>query len=703
MNAIDYVVLGTYFLVMAGIGVWAMRRVKKQEDYFLGGRRFGKLFQTFAAFGAGTGSADPVNTASRTFTSGMSGMWGVMYWLFVTPVYWISGVWYRRMRCITLGDWFVERYESKTLGVAYALFGCFYYMVYGAMLFAAIGKVAAPLMGDTFGSTPVEYVLVPIIALIVIIYGSLGGLTAAYWTDFIQGLCIILLSVLLIPFGLVAVVDKFGGEGLMSGFRIMHEQLPEDYFTIVGASNSSEFPLYAILAITLINMIGIVVTPHFIATGGGSAKSEQAARIGLVTGNFLKRFCTIGWVLTALVVLTLYSGDLTLRDDPDKTWGVATMELLGPAGLGLVGLMMACLLAALMSSVDCYMLVCSALVVRNIYVPFVNEDASEKECVNLGRITGVVVVAGAVIMALMMNDVFRILQVTWIVPMTFAAPFWIGMYWRRATTTAAWGTVVGCVLLFFVLPRAIPVLMPGLRQDTTYLSMNEIIETQTTRAAAPSDVTRRAAEIEAWETAQSDDRGPRPEPLAIGGPIPVSTSTGGRAIFWDGGFEFAEQPRIRELSRIVADEQTVVTSTNEASRVGVGNFRPDLALFQAMGVPLESFSNAALSTLDLPLKIVAPFLMMIALSFVTKRNTPDVLDRFYVKMKTPVDPDPERDEQEMQKSRENPGRFADRKLIAHPDIEIQRPTPTDFWGFIVCVLICFGIISLVLVIAGIGA
>ena len=63
METIDYAVLFGYFAGMAAIGVWAMKRVKGQEDYFMGGRRFGKLFQTFAAFSAGTGSADPVNTA----------------------------------------------------------------------------------------------------------------------------------------------------------------------------------------------------------------------------------------------------------------------------------------------------------------------------------------------------------------------------------------------------------------------------------------------------------------------------------------------------------------------------------------------------------------------------------------------------------------------------------------------------------------
>ncbi|GIT04887.1 MAG: hypothetical protein CM1200mP29_02980 [Verrucomicrobiota bacterium] len=165
---------------------------------------------------------------------------------------------------------------------------------------------------------------------VVITYGLLGGISAAYWTDLIQGICIIVLSVMLIPFGLSAVVDKFGseGDGLMGAFRLMHEQLGDGAFTIIGGSTASEFPLYAIVSIVVINMIGIVLTPHFIVTGGGTAKSEWDARVGLVTGNFIKRFCTIGWVITALIVLTLYGSDVALTADP-KGMGLATSSCWG--------------------------------------------------------------------------------------------------------------------------------------------------------------------------------------------------------------------------------------------------------------------------------------------------------------------------------------------------------------------------------------
>ncbi|MCH8840686.1 MAG: hypothetical protein IH831_08440 [Planctomycetes bacterium] len=199
----DYLVLAIYFLLLSSIGYICMRRVKGQEDFFLGSRGFGKLLQTFAAFGAGTGSSDPINTGRTTFTSGMSGMWSVMYWLFVTPFYWITAVWYRRMRHTTLGDWFTERYESRRLGVAYALFGIFFIVAYGSMLFSAIGKVAAPLVGTgsietgasmkdigiiigLFVGGPLRLV-VTVLTVVIRTFVSFGRIALAFFRPFHEG------------------------------------------------------------------------------------------------------------------------------------------------------------------------------------------------------------------------------------------------------------------------------------------------------------------------------------------------------------------------------------------------------------------------------------------------------------------------------------------------------------------------------------
>ncbi len=85
MTSRDYIVLVVYFLVMTAIGKASMLKVKKQEDFFLGGRGFGKILQAFAALGAGTGSYDPVVTRRNVYTSGLSGNLSVLLWLFGTP------------------------------------------------------------------------------------------------------------------------------------------------------------------------------------------------------------------------------------------------------------------------------------------------------------------------------------------------------------------------------------------------------------------------------------------------------------------------------------------------------------------------------------------------------------------------------------------------------------------------------------------
>ena len=722
MTFLDYLVLVGYFLLMAAIGLICMRRVHGQEDFFLGGRGFGKLLQTFAAFGAGTGSGDPVNTGRTSFTSGMSGMWSVMYWLFVTPFYWITAIWYRRMRHTTLGDWFTERYESRRLGAAYAVFGIFFMVTYGSMMFSAVGKVAAPLVGSEVSNTVdgalgIEYQLVPIIGVIVFIYGALGGLRAAYWTDLIQGCCILLLSILLIPFGLRALIEKFGqpeSMNLRDGFRIMHEQVPEEYFSVVGSSSQSEFPLHFIIVVVLINLMTVVVQPHFIITGGGSAKDENSARVGLVVGNFLKRLCTVGWVLTALIALALFADSPELSQDPDKTWGVASRELLGP---GLRGLMLACLLAALMSSIDVYMIVGSSLVVRNIYVPFFNPDASNAQCLRVARLTGAIVVGGSVLLSLAMMDVFQQLKLTWIVLAPIAAPFWVGMYWRRATTSAAWTTVFFCAVAFFIVPWLAPLMLPDLRTNPALAQVTPIVETTSVRPAAPTDVARRAAAIRVWEQQQGLDdsleQTPRPQPLTVGEPLTETKTGGGYSIYWTGSVI-----PVDEQGRPLGDVEPmpvgpVSTDESGTSRLekqfdastrlmGTGQFRFDCLFYKLLGLNLQQYSDATLKTLNLPPKIALPFLVMILVSYFTRPNSEAALNRYYVKMKTPVQSDPDEDAAQIELSYEQPNRFDDRKLWPRSNLEIQKPTQLDVVGFVLSVAACFGIIALAVVLTGIG-
>ena len=711
MRLNDYIVLVLYFGVMIGIGLWAMRRIKNQEDYFLGGRGFGKLLQTFAAFGAGTGSQEPVTVGRTGWTSGLSGVWSALMWLFVTPIYWITAVWYRRMRHLTLGDWFVERYESRSLGAAYTLFAIAFYMFYLSTMFSAVAKFAVPLVGveEVYG-VALERVLVPLVAVVVILYGVLGGLTAAYWTDLIQGFFIILLSVLLIPFGLWALVEQFGDpstQGMTDGFRIMHERVSDDYFNLFSGPSSGEFPVHYIISLSLLGMIGIVVQPHFIATGGGSAKTEDGARIGLVTGNFLKRLCTVGWALTALIVLALLAGSTEIAADPDRVWGVAAREILGPLNLGLVGLMLACLLAALMSSADTYMIVTSALVVRNLYAPFVDPDADERTYVRVGRMTGLVIIIGASVVALRYADVFGQFKMALDLPILFAAPFWVGIYWRRATRAAVWGTMSFSLLVFFVLPPLVPAVMPGLREQPGLTATTRVVTTRLTRPATESDVARHQAWVEARQAIEADDTaalgllGPEPPRAEVGETITVTRTVGGNSIFWRGGVSPLGELSREEVSRSQEDGLETIVERVTGPRRGEGSLNVDFVLYSAAGIDLSWATMADLETLRLPARLFTPFLVFILLSWCTRRGSDEALDRYYAKMRTPVLADPEADRLALLEAYRNPD--LSRKWIAGSDLEFYRPTPKDVIGFVGSIAICVLIIGLLVWLAGIGA
>ena len=697
MGFVDYLVLVLYFGGMIAIGIWSMKRVKGQDDYFMGGRGFGKLMQTFAAFGAGTGSDEPVRVGSTAWGSGLSGVWSALMWLFVTPVYWITAVWYRRMRHTTLGEWFVERYESRGLGAFYAVFAIVFYIFYLSGMFTAISKVAVPLLGvEEFNGIELKFFLVPLIALIIVLYGVLGGLAAAYWTDLIQGIFIIILSVLLIPYGLWALVKEFGDPATMSvmdGFTIMHERVSPENFDLFGGPSASEFtPLY-IFSLTLIALVGIVVQPHFIATGGGTAKGEDEARIGLVVGNFLKRLCTAGWALTALIALALLAGNAEIAANPDHVWGVAAREILGPLKLGLVGLMLACLMAAMMSSADCYMIVTSALVVKNIYAPYIDPKASEKRYVMVGRLTGLIIIVGAAVVSLTMSNVFAQFKLAIELPILFAAPFWIGMYWRRANRTAVWITIIFSALFFFILPQLIPALMPGLRSDEGLTVKNTLIETPVKRDATEADV----AKHEGWVQATKDTRskyadneeklnsvlaaiGAEPPFAAVGSPIEFTRKSGGKPIFWRGG----------------------VDEGDDGIKVGKGALNLDMMLYHRLGMDLSTKSKATLEALRLPPRVLLPFLVLIGVSLLTPRNSPEVLDRYYAKMKTEVDADREADAAKLEAAFADPSALESRKMFPGSDIEVQRPRAKDIVGFVAACMVCVAVIGLLAWLAGIG-
>ena len=125
--------------------------------------------------------------------------------------------------------------------------------------------------------------------------------------------------------------------------------------------------------------------------------------------------------------------------------------------------------------------------------------ADEKKYVLVGRVTGLLIIVGAVVVSLVYSDVFGQFKMAMELPILFAAPFWIGMYWRRSNGTAVWGTIFASLLLFFVLPVVLPVLQKDLRVNPRFSAVTDRVTKTVIRQATESDVSRYQAWIRASE------------------------------------------------------------------------------------------------------------------------------------------------------------------------------------------------------------
>ena len=413
ISLFDWIVLGGYFVFITGIGVWTYKKIKSSGDFFMGDRRFGKVLMIAQAFGVGTHTDQPVSVSGASYTTGLAGIWYQWMWMFATPFYWMIAPIYRRLRYVTMADFFKERYGT-TLAIIYTIMGMLYFCMDIGIMLKGTGITIEGLTGGAITEGPT----ILISTVLFVIYGLAGGLIAAAVTDLIQGVLILVLSFLLIPFAINAA----------GGMSNIHAGLPEHMFSLVAPQ---EVTLFFIIMIVLNGLIGIVVMPHHMAIGG-AGKSEVSCRTGWTYGNFLKRFATMGWAFIGVFAAFLYPG-LGFHER-ELAFGMAAKNLLP---VGLVGLMIAAMIAAVMSTCDAFMVHASALFTRNVYLPYINKKATDKDMLRIARISSGVVVLGGVFFAYIFPSVIQGLIEVWKVTAYLGIAFWFGVTWKKANRYGA--------------------------------------------------------------------------------------------------------------------------------------------------------------------------------------------------------------------------------------------------------------------------
>ncbi len=486
LHPLDIFIVVAYLAAVVYIGKRAGAATKNEEGFFLAGRKLGKLYQFFLNFGNATEPQGAVSTASFVYQQGAPGAWLSFQTVFMNPYFWFMNVWFRRVRLTTLADLFENRYASKKLSLFYAIF-----QILVACVFLGFGNVtaykiasslvvkqevqwtaadrasvegyremkalekqsaAAPLAApeqaklDTLRDRNTRgelhsYITVlndvlfyAVFTVIVGAYIVMGGMAAAAVNEGLQSILIIVFSLLLIPTGLAAI----------GGWHALAEKVPARMFDLFGSANSGQFSVISLCGILLVSIVQNAGLSHNMGICG-SAKNEFAARSG-VTGTYLKRFMIILWSFAGLIAVAVFgAGGLA---DPDATWGALSNKLLGP---GLIGLMLAGVLAGTMSTLAAKALAISSLFVRNVYRQ-VWPDLSQSQGVFYARCTIVVVLVLGTGAAMLMGNFYDVVTIVLTVNIPFGAAVLLTFWWRRVTAPAVWCCVVLSTMATLVIP-----------------------------------------------------------------------------------------------------------------------------------------------------------------------------------------------------------------------------------------------------------
>ena len=428
VKLIDWLIIGIYLVGITILGVWMAKKVKSAASFFIGDRKFGKIMMIFFMFGAGTHSDQAVSVASKTYRVGASGIWYQWLWLFATPFFWLIAPIFRRMRAVTTGDYYEARY-GPSVSVLYAVAGILQLMVGIGVMLKGTGAMVTAVSGKAIDPN----IAIVVMTVMFVIYGMAGGMSAAIATNFVQGILTIVLSFLILPFALMEV-------GGMSGLR---ESLDPRMLEIVAPGEITGF-FIAIIAFNA--LIGWVTQPHSMANAA-AGRTEMEGRVGVTAGLFTKRICTIAWMLTGLCAVAMYA-DKGL-EDIDYAYGAMAHQLLPKVAPGLIGLFIASMLAAVMSTCDSFMVASAGLFTENIYRK-VMVGKPDKHYVLVGRISSGLLVFIGVLFAFSLESVVEGLEIFWKVSAMMGIAFWVALFWRGATVAGAWaGTLASFATLLF--------------------------------------------------------------------------------------------------------------------------------------------------------------------------------------------------------------------------------------------------------------
>lgn len=449
LSTLDWLVIAAYFTALLGLVLAVTRRQQTSTDYFLAGRNVGFFAIGASIFASNIGSEHIVGLAGQGASTGLAMAHYELHAWIVVLLAWVFVPFYYQAGVFTMPEFLERRFGPKPRWILSLVSLAAYVLTKVSVTVYAGAIIFSTLLPDTFGSPEAAFWVGAVATVLLTgLYTVAGGLRAVLYTDAAQALVLLIGSGAITWFGL----QQLGGWGELQAFAASNVA---DY-ALWRPLSDPEFPWLGILIASPIVGIWYWCTDQYIVQRTLAAKNLTEARRGALWGAFLKVwpvfiFLVPGLIGAALNARGLLQIPLDAAGNPvgDQVFPTLVVSLL-PAGLR--GLVVAGLLAALMSSLSSLFNSTATLFTVDIYEKL-RPNAPQRQIVRVGRYaTGVVIVLGLIWIPIMPavseGGLYQYLQnvQSYLAP-PITAVFLLGIFNQRVNARGAvWGMGLGFAL-----------------------------------------------------------------------------------------------------------------------------------------------------------------------------------------------------------------------------------------------------------------
>lgn len=423
LKPVDFMIVAAYLLILTGIGYWVsfVKKKNRQDNLFLAGRSLTWPSIGFTMWGTNVGPSMLIASASIGYTTGIVAgnfAWYAFPFIFLLAV--VFAPRYLGEKVVTLPEFMGKRFGQSTRSLL-----AWYSIITILVSWLALTLYSGGILVSQILNFPL-WLSVLILVAVSAFFAIAGGLEAIAYTNVFQMLLLIGVSLALTLVG----IHKAGG------ILAVYEQTPPHYWNLLRPMEDANYPWLAIALGYPVMGVWFWCTDQSMVQSVLGAKSLRQGQLGANFTGWLKIFDVALFIIPGIVCYILFPG----LSSPDAAYMTMVTRLF-PAGM--TGLVMAVLIAALVSTIDSALNSLSTVFTMDIYVKKYNPGATQQQVIRTGRLVALAGAAVAVLMALAINSIkglnlFDVFQaVLGFIAPPMAVVFLLGVLWKRTTAKAA--------------------------------------------------------------------------------------------------------------------------------------------------------------------------------------------------------------------------------------------------------------------------